>query len=159
VARTSATYSALLSHRFSYRPNIPFTTNGDGTFNLCDESFYGIGGSLYATFDSFNIDPGTLMINENPGDPTVGPALYRIDPRTGTSTRIGPTNLGIGSTVTVGANFYAFRLVTTGFAYGFPYGFSELVSLDLSTGKSTFITNVDPAAGSIFGAAPAANLP
>jgi hypothetical protein len=34
-------------------PNIPFSTNPDGTVNLCDESLYGVHGKLYATFDSF----------------------------------------------------------------------------------------------------------
>jgi hypothetical protein len=38
-------------------PHVPFTFNNDGTFNLCDEGLYGIGGKLYATFDSFAIDP------------------------------------------------------------------------------------------------------
>jgi hypothetical protein len=28
--------------------NIPFTSNDDGTFDLCDESLYGVGGKLYA---------------------------------------------------------------------------------------------------------------
>jgi hypothetical protein len=37
--------------------HIPFTFNDDGTFDLCDESLYGVGGQLYATFDSFAIDP------------------------------------------------------------------------------------------------------
>ena len=65
-------------------PNIPFTFNNDGTFNLCDEGFYGIEGALYATFDSFALDP-----NQTP--PTiahvfVSPAVYRIDPSTGNAT-------------------------------------------------------------------------
>jgi hypothetical protein len=44
--------------------------------------------------------------------------------------------------------------VITGFAGGFPQAFSELVTLDLTTGKPSFITNIDLAAGTIFGAAP-----
>lgn len=139
-------------------PNIPFTTNGDGTFNLCDESLYGVKGSLYATFDSFNMDPTTLVINKNPTDSTVSPALYRIDPSTGTATLVGPTDLGLGSTVAVDGKFYAFRLSMTGFVGGFPQAFSELVSLDLTTGKTTFLRIVDPAAGMIFGAAPRADF-
>jgi hypothetical protein len=140
-------------------PNIPFTTNNDGTFNLCDESLYGVGGSLYATFDSFNIDPATLMIDEYPGDSTVSPALYRIDPATGAATLIGPTNLGLGATVEVGGRFYAFKGIATGFVSGFPQGFMQLVSLDRSTGKATFIRNIDASAGIVFGAAPVANVP
>ena len=38
-------------------PNTPFTFNDDGTFNLCDEGLYGFEGKLYATFDSYAIDP------------------------------------------------------------------------------------------------------
>ena len=135
-------------------PNVPFTTNADGTFNLCDESFYGVGGELFATFDSFNIDETTLVIDENPANQTVSPALYRIDPLTGAATRVGPTNLTLSSSVEVDGKIYAFRTPVTGFVDGFPVGFSQLVTLDLATGKTRFIRNVDAATGPIFGAAP-----
>lgn len=135
-------------------PNAPFTLNPDGTFNLCDESLYGVAGKLYATFDSFAVDPNKT----DPGflgiTPFVQPALYQIDPGSGAATAIGPTDLGLGSTVEVEGNFYAFRLVITDFVGGFPVGYSQLVSLDLESGKTTFIRNIDPAAGPIFGAAP-----
>jgi outer membrane protein assembly factor BamB len=135
-------------------PNAPFTLNPDGTFNLCDESLYGMNGKLYATFDAFAIDP-------NSGDPNylglttfVQPTLYRIDPFTGAATAIGSTDLQLGATVAVGGTLYAFRLVVTGFVDGFPVGYSQLVSVDLDTGRTKFIRNIDPAAGPIFGAAP-----
>jgi hypothetical protein len=135
-------------------PNIPFTLNPDGTFNLCDESLYSVGGRLYATFDSFNIDEVSLAIDENPANASVAPALYRIDPSTGKATRIGPTDLGIGATVALDGRFYAFEAPVTGFVDGFPVGGSELYELNLANGKTTFIHAIDPAAGPIFGAAP-----
>ncbi len=88
-------------------PNIPFTFNSDGTFNLCDEGFYGIGEELYATFDSFALDP-----NKTP--PTiahvfVSPALYRIDPHTGNASYVAETKLQVTSLVDVDGEAYAFE--------------------------------------------------
>jgi hypothetical protein len=135
-------------------PTQPFSTNPDGTFNLADESFYGVGGKLYATFDSFNVDETTLVIDGNPADATVSPALYRIDPFSGVAILVGPTNLFLSASVEVRGKFYAFKGVITGFAGGFPEGYNELAMLDLATGKVTFIRNIDVNAGVIFGAAP-----
>jgi hypothetical protein len=133
-------------------PTIPFTTNPDGTFNLCDESFYGIGGKLYATFDSFNVFPATLEVDKYPTDSTVSPALYQIDPSTGATTLIAPTNLFIGATVEVHGILYGFRGVITGFPGGFPAGFTELVTVDLANGGVTFLRINDVNTGAIFGA-------
>ena len=132
-------------------PEVPFTYNSDGTFNLCDESLYGIGGSLYATFDSFNVDPVTLAINVNlPANPT----LYRINPKTGGATPIGPTDLGIGATVVLDGIVFAFESPVTGFE-GIPISDNiELVTLNLANGKTKFVRSIDPAVGPIFGAAP-----
>jgi hypothetical protein len=134
-------------------PTIPFTTNPDGTFNLCDESLYAVDGNLYATFDSFDFDPkhhqDFLGIKTK-----VDPMLYRIDPGTGVATLIGPTDVQLGSSVKVGTEFYAFRLVLTNFIGGFPRAYSELVTLDLTSGKVSYVRTMDPAAGPIFGAVP-----
>ncbi len=132
----------------------PFTTNSDGTLNLCDQSFYAVGSSLYVTFDAFNIDPATLAVNENPSNISVSPALYRINPSTGAATVVGPTYLQFGATVEVGGKFYAFRLSPTGFAGGAPTAFNELYTLDVSTGAAQFLRVVDPSAGIVGGAAP-----
>jgi len=134
-------------------PNTPFTTNPDGTFNLCDESFYGVRGSLYATFDSFNVLPATLEVDKYAADPTVSPVLYKIDPSTGAATPVGPTNLFLGATAEVNGTFYGFKGVITGFPGAFPAAFTELVTLDLTTGAVTFVRVVDVSAGVIFGAA------
>jgi hypothetical protein len=136
-------------------PNVPFTTNADGTFNLCDQSFYGVGGKLYATFDSINVLPTTLEVDKYPADATVSPALYRIDPSTGIATLVAPTYLYLDAFVRVNGTIYAFDGVITGFPGGFPAAFSELETIDLTTGAVTFLRNVDVGAGVIFGAAPA----
>jgi hypothetical protein len=135
-------------------PNIPFTFNNDGTFNLCDEGFYGVDGELYATFDSFALDP-----NQTP--PTiahvfVSPALYRIDPDTGNATFVAETDLNLSAFVDMDEKVYAFRAVPDGFdhTYNFPVAHSEVVRLDLRTGKTGKPTEVDASVGLIFGAAP-----
>jgi hypothetical protein len=130
-------------------PAIPFTFNADGTMNLCDESLYGIGGGLYAIFDSFTLDPGTLAIN-----PTVPAGLYRIDPSSGLATYIAPTDLNLGSMVDVAGNAYAFKWITTAFTDFGPQVRSVATRLDLSSGATIFVSNVDSAAGGITGAAP-----
>jgi hypothetical protein len=124
------------------------------TDRLLRESLYHLDGNLYATFDSFNIDPVTLLFDKDPANATVSPALYRIDPSTGSATLIGPTNLNLGAAVAVDGEYYAFRLSVTGFTAGFPTAFSELVKLDLATGQTKFVRLIDPSAGTIFGAAP-----
>ncbi len=125
-------------------PAVPFSVNGDGTINLCDESLYSYAGKLYGTFDAFMLDPNTLT------DTTVvGANLYQIDPTTGSTTVVGPTQMNIGATVDMAGTFYAFHLMQSG-----PVLSSQVETLDLSTGKTTFVINVDPAAGAIFGVAP-----
>jgi hypothetical protein len=135
-------------------PNVPLTFNSDGTFNLCDEGLYSVGGKLFATFDSFAIDP-----NQTP--PTrphenVLPALYQIDPSTGEATPVASTDWQLTAIVDVQGKFYGFRGVIDAFdfTFDFPIGHAEVVRLDLSTGQTTKVSNVDPSIGPIFGAAP-----
>jgi hypothetical protein len=122
-------------------PHIPFTTNPDGTINFCDEILYGVGGRLYATFDSFTFNP----VSGTVASVVVPPDLWRIDPSTGTAALIGPTELNLDGGVEVNGHFYAFYL---------PNNTSQLVTLDLANGDTVPLTNIDPAAGLIFGAAP-----
>ena len=130
-------------------PSIPFTVNQDGTVNLCDESLYGVNGKLYATFDSFTVDPVTLAITT-----VVSPNLYEIDPVTGVATLIGPTMLQVGATVQANEKYYAFVLGFSGFTEFGPQGTSQLFILNRQNGETEFKLNVDPSAGVIFGAAP-----
>ncbi len=120
-------------------PSVPYTINPDGTMNLCDETIYGVGGKLYASFDAFTIDPVTLTMT-----PKVDPELYRINPWTGVVTPVAPTALNLGASVEVRGRFYAFKLVPTGFnAFG-PVVYSQVVTLDPGNGKIKFVTDVRP---------------
>jgi hypothetical protein len=125
-------------------PAVPFTMNPDGTVNLCDESLYGVGGKLYATFDAFKWDPVAMAVTAV----DVSPALYQIDPATGTTTVIGPTDLNLNGSVDVNGAFFAFNA-----------GTGEVVTLDLANGQTGFLSDLDPAAGLVFGATPAVPEP
>jgi hypothetical protein len=130
-------------------PTYPFTMNPDGTINLCDESLYDVGNKLYASFDSFKLDPVTLNITD-----VVPPDLWQIDPTTGVATLIGPTIMNLGASVDVGGTFYAFRVLPTP---GAPI--NELYTLDLANGNASFVGNIDPVVTGIFGAAPVSTVP
>ncbi len=130
-------------------PSIPFTVNADGTWNLCDETLYGVNGKLYATFDSFTIDPNTLAMTA-----VVSADLYQIDPETGDAKLIAPTSMNLGASLEERGRFYAFHIVVNGFGQFGPEASSQLVMLDRKSGHTKLITNIDPAAGMIFGAAP-----
>lgn len=140
-------------------PNVPFTLNQDGTLNLCDEAIYGIAGKLYAVFDSFALD-----LTQSP--PTrseifVAPALYQIDPATGMAALIANTDISLLAMVPVDGRIYAFRGVLDGFDFNFffPIAHTELVTMDLSTGTTTYLRDIDHSVGLIFGAAPVRGMP
>ena len=130
-------------------PQVPFSQNSDGTINLCDETLYAWGGKLYATFDSFKVDPNTLVIT-----PSVNPALYEIDPSTGEAKRIGPTRLGLGATVAANGRFYAIESEIVGWNQYGPLAQNKLYTLDLRTGATEYLRDLDSSEGAIFGAAP-----
>jgi hypothetical protein len=135
-------------------PNIPFTFNSDGTFNLCDSGFYGIGKELYATLDAFAIDP-----NQAPPSVAhvfVAPAIYRIDPSTGNATYLAEVDLKLTAFVDTDEEVYGFKGVLDGFdsTYDFSIAHAQIVRLDLRTGRIGKPIEVDPTIGPIFGAAP-----
>ena len=135
-------------------PTVPLTFNNDGTFNLCDEGLYSVDGKLYATFDSFDIDP-----DQTPPERVheyVRPALYRINPSTGEATFIGNTDWQLTAIVNVQGKAYGIRGVIDGFNFNFdfPIAHAEVLALNLSNGHTTKLADVDPSIGAIFGAAP-----
>ena len=135
-------------------PNIPFTFNSDGTFNLCDEGLYGFEGKLYATFDSYAIDP-----NQTPparAHEYMSQYVWQIDPRTGAATFVANTDWQLSAIVAVNGKFYAFEAVIDAFDFNYnvPVAHAELVTLDLRTGKTNKVADVVPNPGPIFGAAP-----
>jgi hypothetical protein len=120
-------------------PFVPGSLNPDGTINFYDEAIFGAGGKLYETFDAFVFDLTSFSVVST----VVDPALYEIDPSTGLATLVGYTDLGIGAVANVSGTYYAFNDQT-----------SQISSLDLSNGNTSFIGNFDPAAGVIQGASP-----
>jgi len=136
-------------------PNIPLTFNQeDHTFNLCDEGLYGFGGKLYATFDSFAIDPNAIPPTR--AREYLSPYIWQIDPHTAKATFVAQTDWQLSAIVEVNGRFYAFKAVLDGFDFSFnvPIGHAELVALDLRTGKTSKIADIDPSLGPIFGAVP-----
>jgi hypothetical protein len=122
-------------------PAVPGSLNPDGTLNFCDQIFNAVGGKLYGTFDSYTFNPvsGTVASVVTP------PNLWRINPSTGLASLIGSTNLNLDGGVELNGKFYAFYE---------PNVTSQLVTLDLASGNTTFLENINPNAGLIFGAAP-----
>jgi len=73
----------------------------------------------------------------------ISPDLYQINPLTGHATLIGPAALTLGAAISVNGVVYAFIDES-----------SEVDALNLTNGNTTFVSNFDPAAGVINGAAP-----
>jgi len=135
-------------------PTIPLTFNNGGTFNLSDEGLYSTGGKLYATFDSFDINP--TQTPPTVARVQVAPALWQIDPATGIASLIANTDLKLTALVEAQGRFYAFRGVLDGFdwSFDFPIAHAEVLTLDLATGQTNKVTDVDHSIGIILGAAP-----
>ncbi len=91
--------------------------------------------SLYFTLDLWSSNPGDVLTDK----------LYRIDPATGAATVIGPTNQeDIAGAAYIAGALYGF----TGDFVSLPH---KIVTLDTSTGASTFVTDVSGIA-SLYGA-------
>jgi hypothetical protein len=71
----------------------------------------------------------------------IPPDLYQINPTTGVATLIGPTAFQLDAAIGVNGTVYGFTAANT------------VLSLNLANGSSTFVTNYDPGAFFITGAA------
>ena len=125
--------------------------------SLGDETLYGVGGKLYATLDNFDLPLSNPTL-------ITPPALYQINPSTGVTTEVGPTLLNLSASVDANGTFYVFK---EGIADPTCVGpapvpcasDSEVFTLNLANGSTTFVTNVDPSATAIYGASPVAPEP
>ncbi len=111
-------------------PQCPSVTDPD---DIGDEALFAAGGKLYVTFDAFNAITNAVVD---------APELYQIDPTTGAATLIGPTAFGIDAALQVNGTVYGFTAANT------------VLSLNVANGSTTFVTNYDPNALDITGAAP-----
>lgn len=128
-------------------PEVPFkplTVNPDNTFNAFVEGMFSAHGNLYTTFNAFTVDPKTFTT----ASVVIPPELYQIDPTTGLATLIGKTDLTLGAVAEVNGTAYAFNI-----------GEREIVTLDLTNGHSSFVSNFDPALGIVSGATAATPEP
>jgi hypothetical protein len=124
-------------------PFIPASTNPDGSFNFYDENLFGLGGKLYANFDAATFNPATSEFTT-----VVSPALYEIDSNTGGASKIASTDLGLITVINLNGTAYGFNGVT-----------SQIVTLDVMNGTTSFVSDNDSSAGLIGGAAPAVPEP
>jgi hypothetical protein len=119
---------------------------------VSDESLYGVGGKLYATFDTFNLPVSSPLL-------IVPPALYQINPSTGVATDVGSTILGLSASVDVNGTFYAFHEgladpSCVGPAPAPCRSDAEEFTLNLANGNTSFVTDVNSSATAIYGASP-----
>jgi hypothetical protein len=124
-------------------PFIPGSINPDGSLNFYDENLFEADGKLYANFDAATFDPSTFTTTT-----AISPELYQIDPNTGAATLVASTDLGLISITDVNGTVYAFNGAT-----------NQLVTLDLTDGKTTFVRDIDPSLGLIEGATAVAPEP
>jgi hypothetical protein len=124
-------------------PFIPGGTNPDGSLNIYDENLFEAGGKLYANFDAGTLDLSTFTFTT-----AISPALYQIDFNTGAATKVASTDLNLVTITNVNGTVYAFTGNT-----------NQVVTLDVTDGKTTFVSDIDPSLGLIAGAAAVAPEP
>jgi hypothetical protein len=117
----------------------PFSVNPDGSVNVFGASLFSARGKFYAYFS-------TLAVNFAAGTftPLIPGAIYQINPATGHATMVAPTETTLSVIVNVNDTIYAFN--------GLP---PQVEVLDVTNGHTTVVTDLDPAAEVIAGAAPA----
>jgi hypothetical protein len=113
--------------------------NPNGAINIFNETLFGIGGKLYATFDTDIFDPSVPKIT-----PVLNGTLYQIDPMTGVTQQVSSTASLITAVFASNGTTYAFL--------GDAFASAHVYTLDTTNGKTNFVADVDPAAGLVFGA-------
>ena len=116
----------------------PFSTNADGTVNVYTESMFNAHGKLYANFATATVDFATGTVK-----PIIPGALYEINPETGHAKWLAPTDTNITATVNVNDVIYGFDIVL-----------GQVVTINLTNGLTTPVTDIDSAAGGVGGATP-----
>jgi len=123
---------------------------GCGSSDLCDETIFGAGGNLYATWDEFT--PSFSPVYSETIDS--GPSLYEIDPTTGVATLLSSTGVHSIAATNFDGTIYGFE--------GFPSAFNplpnppiEVITINPLNGATTDVSNLDPSVGPIFAMAPA----
>jgi hypothetical protein len=122
-------------------PHAPLPGDPDGSFYIYDEVLFDFNGDLYANFDTGIFDPVTFIPT-----PLIAPELYKIDTTTGLATSIGPTTQGLEGIANVNGTLYAFNLPL-----------SEVVTLNLADGSTSYVSDTDPAIGLVTSATAAAS--
>jgi len=120
----------------------PFSQNADGSFNVFSENLVSAHGKLYANFATATTDFVTVT-------PVIPGALYQIERSTGRATWIAPTDTNITAMVNVNDTVYAFDVYT-----------NQVLTLDLKTGQTAPVSDIDPAVMALIaGATPARPSP
>ena len=127
----------------AFTPHDPVPGDPDGSFYVYDESMFDNNGNLYINFDTGTFDPVTFT-------PTlaISPNLYQINPLTGLATLLTSSTFGLGTIVSIDGTPYAFDL---------PDG--RVVTFNLTNGSISPVSDLDPAAGLVDGAAADSPVP
>jgi hypothetical protein len=118
---------------------VPLSTpNPDGSLNFFGEGLFAANGKLYALFET-----GTVNFTTGAITPIISDSLYQIDAATGATTVVAPITFGVETAADVNGTVYAFDNAT-----------SEILTVNLRNGNTSFVSNLEPAAGLVFGATP-----
>ena len=98
---------------------------------------------MYANFDAGTFNPATSASTI-----VIAPELYQLDPSTGRASRVAATDFGLITIANV-----------DGTVYGFNGNTSQVVTVDVTNGTTSFVSDISPSAGLIGGAAPAVPEP
>ncbi len=117
----------------------PGTVNPDGSLDGFVQGLFAADRKLYSTFEAFTFD-GTTFATISILEP---PKLYLIDPATGATSVVGPTDLNLEAVAQVGGTVYAFKDFD-----------NQIVTLNVANGQTSLVGGFDPALGFVTGVAP-----